>query len=373
MHLNKLSLVNFKNFNEVSFFLHPKLNCFVGNNGEGKTNLLDSIYYLCMCKSYFSGNDLYSIRNQEDYMIIQANFSRNDKEEEIYCGLQHDKKKQFRRNMKEYQRLNDHIGLFPVVMISPSDSQLISEGSEERRKYINGVISQYNKIYLDNTIKYNKVLAQRNGLLKELPGKSAQTDLLDIYDAQLVDLGTAIHLERIEFIDKFTPVFNRYYNLICGDKEQVELIYQSQLNELDFAELLQASRKKDQIVQYTTSGIHKDDLVLNLNKTNIKIIGSQGQQKTYLVALKLAQFDFLKGVNETLPLLLLDDIFDKFDATRVRQILKLVADDSFGQIFITHTNLDRMNAILEELGIDHKLFRVSDGEVREINETNKNL
>jgi len=373
MHIKKLSLINFKNYTDVSFLLHTKLNCFVGNNGEGKTNLLDSIYYLCMCKSYFTGNDLYSIRNDEEFMIIQANFSRNEKEEEIYCGLQRNKKKQFRRNKKEYQRLNDHIGLFPVVMVSPSDSQLISEGSEERRKYINSVISQYNKIYLDNTIKYNKVLAQRNSVLKELPGKSPLTDLLDIYDTQLVDLGNAIHQERIQFIDKFTPVFNRYYNLISGEKEQVELIYQSPLNDNDFAELLRNVRKKDQIVQYTTTGIHKDDLVLNLNRTNIKIIGSQGQQKTYLVALKLAQFDFLKGVNDTLPLLLLDDIFDKFDANRVRQILRLVADDSFGQIFITHTNLDRMNAILEELGIDHKLFRVNEGEVSEINETDKKL
>jgi DNA replication and repair protein RecF len=369
MQIKKLSLINFKNYSEVSFSLHPKLNCFVGNNGEGKTNLLDAVYYLCMCKSYFNTTDQYSIRTDEEFMLIQADFNRNDKEEEITCGLQKNKKKQFRRNKKEYQRLNDHIGLLPVVMVSPSDIQLISEGSEERRKYINSVISQYDKIYLDNTIKYNKVLIQRNKILKEAANKSAQTDLLDIYDNQLLELGNAIHLERVRFIEKFTPVFDHYYNLISDAKERVELIYQSQLNDNDFADLLQNSRKKDLMLQFTTVGVHKDDLVLNLDKAHIKLIGSQGQQKTYLVALKLAQFDFLKSVNETLPLLLLDDIFDKFDGNRVRQILKLVADDSFGQIFITHTNLDRMNAILKELNIDHKLFLVNAGEVKDITES----
>jgi DNA replication and repair protein RecF len=366
MYIKKLTLVNFKNYQEASFFLHPKLNCFVGNNGEGKTNLLDAVYYLCMCKSYFSATDLYSIRYNEEFMVLQANFVRNEKEEEIYCGLQRNKNKQFRRNKKEYRRLSDHIGLLPVVMVSPSDIQLISEGSEERRKYMNSVISQYNKVYLNNTIKYNKILAQRNRLLKESSGKSSQNELLNVFDEQLISSGNAIHHERLLFIEKFTPVFGHFYNFIAGGKEQVELIYQSQLNESNFNDLLHMSREKDQILQYTTMGVHKDDLILNLDGIHIKLIGSEGQQKTYLVSLKLAQFEFLKEVNNTLPLLLLDDIFDKFDANRVRQILELVADDSFGQIFITHTNLDRMNVILNDLNIDHKLFRVNEGKVNEI-------
>ncbi len=368
MYLKNLTLTNFKNYREVSCTLHSKLNCFVGNNGEGKTNFLDAIYYTCMCKSYFNATDLYSIRQGEEYMLIKADFYRNDQEEEILCGLQLNKKKQFRRNKKEYQRLNDHIGLFPIVMVSPADIQLITEGSEERRKYMNSVISQYHKIYLDNTIHYNKILAQRNKTLKESTSGLSQSELLDVYDEQLIALGNEIYKDRLHFIDKFTPIFNNYYNLISGHKEQVELIYQSQITGHNFTEILHQSRKRDLAFQYTTVGIHKDDLILNLNNTHIKLIGSQGQQKTYLVALKLAQFDFLKSVSETIPILLLDDIFDKFDASRVRQILKLVAGDAFGQIFITHTNLDRMNAILEELDIDHKLFSVSDGEIIEIYE-----
>lgn len=368
MHIHKLSLINFKNFEEVSITFHPKLNCFVGNNGEGKTNLLDSIYYLCMCKSYFNSSDLYSIRNNEDFLVLQGDFMRDDKQEELYCGLQRSKKKQFRRNLKEYAKLSDHIGLFPVVMVSPADIELITGGSEERRKYINSVIAQYDRNYLDFQINYNKVLAHRNRLLKDGKQQNSINDLLDIFDEQLIGLCNQIYQVRKEFINRFTPVFNRFYQFISGGNEEVELIYQSQLNEGDFADQLRASREKDKIIQYTSVGIHKDDLILNLNGTHIKLIGSQGQQKTYLVSLKLAQFEFLKAVNTILPMLMLDDIFDKFDAGRVRQILKLVADESFGQIFITHTNLDRMNDILRELNIEHKLFVVAKNTVKEVNE-----
>jgi DNA replication and repair protein RecF len=365
MHIQKLSLTNFKNFGETSIDLHPKLNCFVGNNGEGKTNLLDAIYYLCMCKSYFNNSDFYSIRYTEDFMLLQAEFLRNRKQEELNCGLHRSKKKHFRRNNKEYSKLSDHIGLFPIVMVSPVDNELITGGSEERRKYINSVISQYDRNYLDVNIRYNKIILQRNRLLKSHENGSSKSELLDIFDEQLIVLGNEIFNVRKNFIEKFTPVFNQYYHFISRGNEKVELIYQSQLNNEDFAELIRKSRERDLLLQYTTVGIHKDDLILNLNGTHIKLTGSQGQQKTYLVSLKLAQFDFLKEVNKILPLLLLDDIFDKFDAGRVRQILKLVADVSFGQIFITHTNLERMNVILKELNIEHKLFLVENGTVVE--------
>lgn len=368
MFLNKLSLVNFKNYAETSLDLHAKLNCFVGDNGVGKTNLLDAIYYLCMCKSYFNATDMYSIKTGEDYMLLQGEFERDDKSEEIHCGLQRDKKKQFRRNKKEYERLSDHIGLLPVVMVSPADIQLIVDGSEERRKYINRVISQYNRSYLNNNMKYNKVLSQRNRLLKDLKGKNSQSDLLDVFDEQLLEVGQLIYNERRQFIEKFIPVFARFYSFIAGEKEAVELVYHSQLHDAEYKELLKKSRRKDLIVQYTTVGIHRDDLVLHLEGVPIKKIGSQGQQKTYLVSLKLAQFEFLKAVKNIRPVLLLDDVFDKFDTNRVKQILKLVADDSFGQIFITHTNLDRMNSILKELNIDHKLFLVRQNKVEEIQE-----
>ncbi len=364
MHINNLSIVNFKNYKDVSVELHPKLNCFVGDNGAGKTNFLDAIFYLCMCKSYFHSTDQYSIYSGDDFMVLQADFFRDKKTEEIYCGLKHNNKKQFRRNKKEYKKLSDHIGLFPVVMVSPADIQLILDGSEERRKYMNSVISQYDKSYLHDMISYNKVLAHRNKLLKDMQRGKSQLDLLDIFDEQLVTLGNHIFSVRKLFIQKFIPVFNRYYSLISGGAESVELIYQSQLNDGDYAEKLKNSRDKDLAIQYSTIGIHKDDLVLNLNKTSIKKIGSQGQQKTYLVSLKLAQFDFLKQEKKVLPILLLDDVFDKFDAHRVKQILQLVADETFGQIFITHTNLGRMKILLNELKIEHKLFLVDKGAMK---------
>jgi DNA replication and repair protein RecF len=366
MYIEKISLVNFKNYTELGLDLHPKLNCYVGENGSGKTNLLDAIYYLCMCKSYFNITDIYSIRNEEPFMVLQANFNKDDAAEELYCGLKRNQKKQFRRNKKEYTKLSEHIGAFPVVMVSPIDIQLIQDGSEERRKYINSVISQYDKVYLNNTLQYNRVLSHRNRLLKDNPGSAEQNDLLDIFDQQLVTYGKEIHQKRIEFIQKFIPVFNRYYSLISGGNETVELIYQSQLNSGDFATQLKENRYKDLRVQFTTIGIHKDDLILNLDNVPIKRIGSQGQQKTYLVSLKFAQFEFLREIKNTAPLLLLDDIFDKLDENRVKHILKLVGDDAFGQIFITHTSLERMKDILQELDLGHALFHVDHGIVKAI-------
>jgi DNA replication and repair protein RecF len=363
MHIRKLSLVNFKNYSEVTIDLHPKLNCFVGNNGAGKTNILDAMYYLCMCKSYFNITDLYSIRHDEPFMVLQADIADNDRREELYCGLKRNQKKQFRRNKKEYTKLSDHIGTFPVVMVSPIDVQLIQDGSEERRKYINSVISQYDKVYLNNTLHYNRALSQRNRLLKDGADSQKLTDLLNIYDDQLISYGNEIYNSRIEFIKKFIPVFNQYYTIISGGNEPVELIYQSQLNGGNFAAQLRESRHKDIKVQFTTVGIHKDDLILNLNGIPIKRIGSQGQQKTYLVSLKFAQFEFLRNIKQIPPLLLLDDVFDKLDVTRVRHILKLVGQDSFGQIFITHTSLDRMKSILTELNLGHFLFDVQHGSV----------
>ncbi|MGD2034841.1 MAG: DNA replication/repair protein RecF [Bacteroidales bacterium] len=368
MHIKNLSIVNFKNYKEASIELHPKLNCLVGDNGAGKTNILDAIFYLCMCKSYFHSTDLYSVYSGAEFMVLQADFIRNNKTEEIYCGLKLNKKKQFRRNKKEYARLSEHIGLFPVVMVSPADIQLILDGSEERRKYINSVISQYNKKYLNDVISYNKVLGQRNRLLKDLPKDRSQLDLLEVFDNQLIDLGNAIFAARNKFIKDFIPVFNKYYSIISGNRESVELVYNSQLRSDDFSESLKNARNRDLALQFTTVGIHKDDLVLNLNGAHIKKTGSQGQQKTYLVSLKLAQFDFLKQVKKILPVLLLDDVFDKFDVHRVKQILQLVADESFGQIFITHTSVGRMKELMNELGINHKLFFVEKGTIEEMNQ-----
>lgn len=369
MHINQLALTNYKSYTDIAITLHPKLNCFVGNNGVGKTNLLDAVYYLCMCKSYFSATDQYTIRNSEQFMVLNATFEKDGKEENLQCGLHREKKKSFRRNKKEYARLSEHIGLFPVVMVSPADIQLILGGSEERRKYMNGVIAQYNKTYLEDTIHYNRILAQRNRLLKDGPESSETEDLLLVLDDQMAVLGNKIFRERSRFVEKFLPVFTRLYKFISNERESVELVYHSQLDQGEFQELLNQSRAQDVSARYSTVGIHKDDLVLHIDGAPIRKVGSQGQQKTYLVALKLAQFQFFREEKNITPLLLLDDVFDKFDAERVRQILRLVGDDAYGQIFITHTNLDRMNHLLKELDIAHKLFYVeTDGRVNELME-----
>jgi DNA replication and repair protein RecF len=317
-----------------------------------------------MCKSYFTNTDVYSIHDKTDFMVLQAKFLRENKTEELYCGLKQAGRKQFRRNKKEYNRLSDHIGLFPVVMVSPSDNRLISEGSEERRKYINGVISQYDRTYLEDTISYQRILVQRNKLLKDIGNNSMESELLDVFDGQLVEYGTAIHKKRIEFIEQFIPVFNRFYQFISGGSEPVGLIYQSQLTGFNFLERLRSARQRDLFLKYTTVGIHKDDLIMNLMDEPIKLLGSQGQQKTYLISMKFAQFEFLYKLKGFPPLLLLDDVFDKLDVHRVRKILELVNENSFGQIFITHTNLDRMKIILDELKIEHTLFQISNGSTK---------
>lgn len=359
MNLQDLSLINFKNYSQVELNFSPKINCFIGQNGVGKTNLLDAIYYLSMCKSYLNPIDSQNIKYEEDFFVIQGDYFLQEKKENIYCGLKKGKKKQFKRNKKEYQKLSDHIGLLPVVMISPMDNSLILDGSEERRKFMDTVISQYNKEYLDNLIKYNRVLAQRNKLLKDFyQTRSFDEDTIDIWDEQLIGLGEKIHKVRVSFVEELIPIFQEYYSRISGNNERVKLVYDSPLFEGEYRNLLKSAIDKDRVVQHTTIGIHKDDLVLTLEKYPIKKAGSQGQQKTYLVSLKLAQFDFIKKISGLKPILLLDDIFDKFDRQRVRQIIELVAENHFGQIFITDTNQDRLESILNEANIQHSLFSI---------------
>ena len=367
MNLQKLSLINFKNYEHTDLLFSSKLNCFIGNNGVGKTNIFDAIYYMCLCKSYFNSVDRQNIRHTEELAVIQAVFMLNEKNEEIYCGISKNKRKIFKRNKKEYTKLSDHVGLFPVVMISPADTNLILDGSEDRRKFINGVIVQYDKNYLEDIIKYNKLIEQRNKLLKNIAfTDNSQEDTIEIYDEQIIPVGERIFEKRLDFTKKLIPVFQKYYDFISSGKENVELIYQSQLAKGDFKSQLTQSRDKDKALQFTSVGIHKDDLALNLQGYNIKKIGSQGQQKTYLVALKLAKFDFIKEITGNKPILLLDDIFDKFDESRVKQIIKLVSDENFGQIFITHTNKNRMKAVLKEIPVSHKLFFIKNGIINEI-------
>jgi DNA replication and repair protein RecF len=367
MYLKQLTLTNFKNYelNELEF--SPKINCFVGNNGVGKTNILDAIHYLSLTKSFFNNIDGISIMHGEDYFIIQGIFVRDDEEDQIYCAFQRQKQKLLKRNGKEYQKLSDHVGRYPVVMISPADSALITEGSEDRRRFLNKIISQYNAEYLESVLRYNKALQQRNKLLKDFKSTGKfDIDVLSIWDAQLVKYGSYVYHERNILVNELIPVFQEYYSLISSGKEIVKLTYKSHLSEGDFQEALQNSIAKDRFLEYTTVGIHKDDLVLEMNDFSVKSLGSQGQQKSYLVALKLAKFDYIKRKAGFSPILLLDDIFDKFDSDRVEQIIRLVGNNRFGQIFITDTLQNRLQEILSSHKTEYKLFKIAEDGVNEV-------
>ena len=361
MYLKKLSLSNFKNYDQAELEFSPKINCIVGNNGIGKTNILDAIHYLSLTKSFFNNLDSANIRHSEDYFIIQGTFIRNGDEDAIYCSFHKQKQKILKRNSKEYQKLSDHVGRYPVVMISPADSALIVEGSEERRKFLNKIISQYDAGYLDSVLKYNKALQQRNKLLKDFKASANfDADMLSMWDSQLVRFGTYAFHERDILVNELIPVFQEYYSFISKEKEIVKLSYKSHLSEGDFIESLRNAVDKDRILEYTTIGIHKDDLLLEMNGFPVKPLGSQGQQKSYLVALKLAKFDYIKRKAGFPPILLLDDIFDKFDADRVEQIIRLVGNHRFGQIFITDTHQSRLQDILSTIDADYRLFRIGE-------------
>lgn len=362
MHLETLSVVNFKNYEEAALELSPKVNCFVGNNGEGKTNLLDAIYYLSFTKSYFNPADSQNIRHGEGFFVVQGGYEVDEQKEAIYCGLKRGQKKSFKRNKKDYDRLADHIGLFPLVMISPSDSELISEGSEVRRRFMDGVISQYDKSYLDKLLAYNRVLQQRNALLKHFAAERRfDATTLEVFNEQLAQLGAPVFEKRKDFLDRFIPIFSEYYEQISGKAETVGLSYKSQLADSDLVTLLKEAERKDRMMGHTTAGVHKDDLVFMLGDHPIKKLGSQGQQKSYLIALKLAQFDFIAGVTGKKPLLLLDDVFDKLDAKRVTALMTLVSNNRFGQIFVTHTDGERIRSIFEQIGFEPRIFVIENG------------
>ncbi len=367
MYLKKLSLTNFKNYGQAELEFSPRINCIVGNNGVGKTNILDAIHYLSLTKSFFNPIDSISIRHNEEFFIIQGFFMKNGEEDNIFCSFHRHKQKTLRQNGKEYDRLSDHVGRFPVVMISPADSALIAGGSDERRKFMNKIISQYNPSYLDAVLNYNKALQQRNRLLKDFSlYRNFDQDMLTVWDAQLVRFGAYAFSERDKLIEEMVPVFCEYYSLVANENEKVRLVYKSQLAQGDPADLLMASVDKDRSLEYTTTGIHKDDLLFELNDYPVRSLGSQGQQKSYLVALKLAKFDYIKKKAGFAPILLLDDIFDKFDSDRVAHIIRLVGNHRFGQIFITDTHQERLQEILDTVDTDYKLFRIGEEGIGEI-------
>lgn len=359
MILNTLSLVNYKNFEQQNFEFDAKINCFVGANGIGKTNVLDAIYHLSSGKSYFNPIASQNIKHKEDFFVVDGIFDNNDKSEKVVVSLKRGQKKVIKRNGKAYEKFSDHIGLIPLVIISPADRDLIIEGSDTRRKFIDTVISQSDKSYLINLISYNKILTQRNALLKYFAlNNTFNNQTLEVYNDQLHTYGSEIFKTREYFLKTFIPIFKARYKAISNDNEPVNLKYKSDLFEDDLNTLLARVVNKDKALQYTSVGIHKDDLIFEIESYPIKKFGSQGQQKSFLIALKLAQFDFIKQQNDVTPLLLLDDIFDKLDEHRVTQIISLVDNENFGQLFISDTHAERTENVIKQIHQSYKIFKL---------------
>jgi len=369
MILRKLSIINYKNIREAMLDFSPKMNCFIGQNGVGKTNLLDAVYYLSFCRSAFNPIDSQVICHGQDFFVLDALYENDLGEPEmIYCGMKRGTKKHFKRNKKEYKRLSQHIGLIPLIFVSPSDTILVEGGSEERRRLMDVVIAQYDNSYIDELNACSKALQQRNALLKmeEEPDPS----LMDIWEQEMAEHGERIFQKREAFITEFIPVFQDIYSSISGHREKVSLSYISHCQRGPLLNVIRRDRMKDRAVGYSLHGIHRDDLEMQLAGYPVRREGSQGQTKTFVLALKLAQFDFLRRTaSNTTPLLLLDDIFDKLDAHRVEQIVNLVSGSQFGQIFITDTNRDHLDKILKNSGFDYRLFSVTEGKICSWEET----
>lgn len=359
MFLKSLSLVNYKNFDSKNLDFDPTINCLVGENGIGKTNILDAIYHLCFGKSYFNPVATQNIKHGTEFFMIDGEFEKDNREEKIVCSFKKGMKKVIKRNGKAYDKFSEHIGFLPLVIISPTDRDLITEGSDTRRKFIDGVISQSDKAYLQSLIKYNKILVQRNSLLKYFAAnRTFDFAALEVYNEQLNTFGTEIFEKRSKFLDSFIPIFIEQYANISNKEEGVSLQYQSKLVANSLSELLKSAIEKDRALQYTSVGIHKDDLDFTIDGYPIKKFGSQGQQKSFLIALKLAQFHFIKEQAKTTPILLLDDIFDKLDENRVAQIVSLVDNDEFGQLFISDTHPERTEKVVKNSNQSYKIFNL---------------
>lgn len=367
MQLKDITILNYRNLPDVNISLSPKINCFIGCNGMGKTNLLDAVYYLSFCKSAITVSDSSNIMHGSPFFMLQGMYESDSAiPVEISCALKRGEKKQFKRDKKSYERLSSHIGSVPLVMVSPADTELIAGGSEERRRFMDVIISQYDKEYLHALIRYNRALQQRNALLR---GTAVpDSEMLSLVEEMMVVEALRIHASRALFIEEFVPIFSEFHSVISGCNESVSLRYRSDVQAGDLVAQLAASREADRSLGYTTKGVHRDELVMQLNGYAIKKEGSQGQNKSYLVSLKLAQFGFLRNKGGETPLLLLDDIFDKLDSRRVEQIISLVSGDAFGQIFITDVNREHIDNILESIDGEYRLFEVVNGTVQLIKE-----
>ena len=359
MYLEHLYINNFKNYTEAETDFCPRINCLVGNNGSGKTNLLDAIYHLSFSKSYFGATGRDHIRYGEDYYALNGRYILNGNEAEVNLVQRKGQRKALKFNQKEYERLSDHVGRIPLVMVSPQDQELIYGGSELRRKFIDSAISQSNHAYLENLLLYNKALEQRNRLLKQ---DGIDLSLLEVFDLQLCRHGNLIFEERTRFIERFLPVFNHFYALLAEDTEKAGLSYKSALQEKPFEALLQESAQKDRILQYTTAGIHKDDLSLLLNGHAIRLCGSQGQQKSFLLALRLSQWQYLAQTGQSNPILLLDDMFDKLDLRRIHRLMELIGKDDFGQVFLSDTHDSRVLDLFAHHPVEHRVYRIENAQ-----------
>ncbi len=359
MFLKKISLFNYKNISEATYDFDAKINCFVGKNGVGKTNVLDAIYHLAYGKSYFNPLAVQNIKHGEEFFVIDGEFEKTKRTEQIVSSFKKGQKKILKRNGKPYEKFSDHIGFIPLVIISPADNDLIIEGSETRRKFIDSVISQLDAAYLQELIQYQKIIGQRNALLKYFAvNRVFETDTLSIYNDQLNALGQPIFEKRKHFIEEFLPIFNKHHQAITGSAEEVQLVYESHLFEQDTLTILEQNLAKDRALQYTSVGIHKDDLAFQIDQYPIKKFGSQGQQKSFLIALKLAQFEFVKKQSGEKPILLFDDIFDKLDETRVSKIIEMVNQEEFGQLFISDTHHERTENIVKTTHQTYKIFNL---------------
>jgi len=366
MRITQLSLINFRNYSQINIDFSGGINCLLGHNGAGKTNLLDAIHYLSFCKSYFNSFDNQNILHDKEMFVIQGLFDKEGTKEEIYCAQKRNERKQFKRNKKDYTRLSEHIGLIPVVMITPMDAALLYDGSDMRRKFVDSIISQVDANYLNALIEYNKALLNRNAMLKQFQESRGWDDaLLATFDSILINRGKAIFKKRQEFTEEFSPLFLKAYMEISGEKEKAHVEYSSKLTEGNFEDLLAHALPKDRVLTYTTTGVHKDDWIFCMEGRSLKKFASQGQQKSFIIALKVAQYRHLKKQYGSAPILLLDDIFDKLDDTRVNCLIDMVCSDEFEQVFITDTNLQRMKRLLENRDKEYKLFPISEGKVEE--------
>ncbi|TDB59107.1 DNA replication/repair protein RecF [Arundinibacter roseus] len=359
MWLEKLHLTYFKSHEEGSFTFGERVNCLVGENGSGKTNLLDAIYFLALTKSAFQNQDALAIRHDMDFLVLDGYFWEQARPLQITCSLQRGQRKVLMADKKPYERLSDHIGRLPVVLIAPDDTDLVREGSEERRRFFDGVLAQLNPRYLDDFLQYNKFLTQRNGLLKLFAERHALDEvLLETYDEPLIELAVRIHEQRQAFMERFLPIFRKHYAFLSTAKERVEVVYESEVGAADFPALFRKNRSRDLHAQRTGKGIHKDDYVFEIDGVALKKFGSQGQQKSFVIALKLAQYELLAEEKETKPILLLDDIFDKLDDKRIQQLIRLIDDGSWGQVFITDARPERSERILEHVKAEVRFFQI---------------